>query len=227
MPLASELRSRGLEVVELPCIRIEPLEDASKLEHEIAGLRPTDVLVLTSAAAVDAIARLRIPVRCDVAVVGPATDARARDAGLSVSFVSAERTAVALGRTLPLPRGTVVLARSDRADDELPARLRERGATVRTVVAYRTVAEVSGGLAAARSAIAHGAVVVVASPSAVDALRDAFGTTALRKARFVSIGLRTAAAVRHAIGTTSAIVDGLDARAIAEFVCAPTQEVIA
>ena len=225
--LAAELRGRGLDVIELPCIRTEPLADRSELEREITALRPGDVLVLTSATGAEAVSALGVAVRCSVAAVGPATASRARHAGMNVTFVAPEHTAPALGRMLPIPSGHVVLARADRADGDLPEILRQRGATVRTVVAYRTVAEISGDLTIGRAALARDPVVVVASPSAVHALRDAFGSPALRRARFVSIGRRTAEAVKDLIGADSAVAADVDVASIANAVTASAQEVIA
>jgi uroporphyrinogen III methyltransferase / synthase len=218
-PLAAELRSRGVRVLEVPCVRTEPLADASALCAAIGSVGPDDVLVLTSRAGADAVAACARTVPCGVAAVGTATADRARELGMRVSFVPSAPSAGALARELPLPTGEVVLARSDLADASLPHALRERGARVREVIAYRTVAAVHGDARAARSAIEREeATVVAASPSAVDALLGAVGEGALRGARFVAIGERTAEHVRRRLGTAVTVARGTDAASLADAV---------
>lgn len=216
--LGAELRARGLRVIELPCVRTEPLADASALREAIASLMPLDdVLVLTSRAGVDAVAACAGVPRCDVAVIGAATARHARGLSMRVSFVASVANAGALGRELPLPRGEVLLARSDLADPALPAALRGRGARVREVTAYRTVARAAGDVDAARGAIMAGdATVVVASPSAVDALAAAFGAPTARRAGFVAIGERTAEHARRRLGVAPAVAPATDVASLAD-----------
>ncbi|MBI2983181.1 MAG: uroporphyrinogen-III synthase [Chloroflexi bacterium] len=139
---------------------------------------------------------------CDVAAVGEATAERARSFGMRVSFVASRADGRTLARELTPPAGEVVLARSDLADPELPLMLRARGARVREVTAYRTHRRVAGDANVARAAIERGrAVVVVASPSAVDALADAIDPGTLRRAAFVAVGPRSADRVRARVRT--------------------------
>lgn len=215
--LGSELRGRGAEVVELPCVRTEPV-DAQQLEDAIRELRARDLLVLTSRSGADAVADAmpRDGIPCGVAAVGDATAERATTLGLRVLFVASRADGRTLGRELPLPRGDVVLARADLADPELPAILRARGARVREVTAYQTVAEVSGDPHVVRRAMERGPVtVVVASPSAVDALSAAIDAATLRRAAFVAIGPRTAQRVRERVGAMAiAVADTTDVPAV-------------
>lgn len=215
--LGSELRGRGAGVIELPCVRTDPV-DASQLEDAIRELRARDLLVLTSRTGVDAVARAmpREGVPCGVAAVGEATAERATTVGLRVRFVASRADGRTLGRELPLPRGDVVLARADLADPELPAMLRARGARVREVTAYRTVAEVSGDPQVVRRAMERGPVtIVVASPSAVEALSAAIDAATLRRATFVAVGPRTAERVRQRVGATAiAVADTTDVHAV-------------
>lgn len=215
--LASALRDLGAVVIELPCVRTEPLADLAELRTAIAALGPADRLVLTSRAGAQAVAAAMPSdgVRCDVAVVGRATAERARSLGICVSFVASRADGRTLGRELPLPDGQVILARSDRAADDLPGILRSRGARVREITAYRTIARVEGDTAAAREAIEGGtATVVIASPSAVDALADAIDPAALRQATFVAIGMRSAERVRQRVGTVAVMADAPDVDAL-------------
>jgi uroporphyrinogen-III synthase len=138
---------------------------------------------------------------------------------MRVSFVAARPDGRTLARELPLPAGDVLLARSDLAGGELPGLLRARGARVREVVAYRTIPGLDRD---ARSTLERGSLdgvtVVVASPSAVDALASALGRAALGSARFVAIGPRTAERVEAIAGAHARTATGTDARSIADAV---------
>lgn len=186
--LAALLRAAGEDVAIAPCVALAPVAPAPVRAAALA-LGRDDVLVLTSVAGVAALAAALdgAPLAAPVAVVGAATADAAVAAGLAVAFRPRVQSGAGLAGELPLPRGTVLLARSDRAADDLPRMLRERGARVREVVAYRTVP------LAARPA-GTPAVVVFASPSAVDGF--ALGAT-LGAARAVAIGPSTAARVRE------------------------------
>lgn len=197
--LGSALRDLGAAILELPCVRTERLDDPAALRDAIARLDPEDLLVLTSRAGAEAVAAVmpRHGIPCDVAAVGEATAERARSFGMRVSFVASRADGRTLARELTPPAGDVVLARSDLADPELPLMLRARGARVREVTAYRTHRRVGGDASVARAAIERGrAVVVVASPSAVDALVEAIDPDTLRHATFVAVGPRSADRVR-------------------------------
>lgn len=224
--LARELREHGAEVIELPCTRTEPLEDARELADRLRALGPTDLLVLTSRAGADAVG-LAVPrgsLTCGLAAVGEATAARATAVGLTVRFVASRADGATLGRELPLPRGTVLLARSDIADAALPAALRARGADVRDVAAYRTIASVEGDPTVIPRAVDRSPVtIVVASPSAVAALESAIDVETLRRAAFVAIGARTAARVAQRI-RTAIIAAGPTADAIVRAVPSATAE---
>jgi len=103
---------------------------------------------------------------------------------------------------LPLPRGAVLLARSDRAAAEPAAILRGRGALVGEVVAYRTVALPVDRVPAADA-------VVFASPSAV----EGFAAAGTRPGVAIAIGPATADRVRALLGTEPVVAtpddDGL------------------
>jgi uroporphyrinogen-III synthase len=214
--LARELRERRAEVIELACVRTEPLADAAELRATVEGLGPADLLVLTSRAGADAVGAIMprgLP--CGIAAVGVATAERAQGLGLRVRFVASRADGLTLGRELPLPRGEVVLARSDLAGGELPALLRDRGARVREVTAYRTVAAVRGDPGIVRRALDRGPVtIVVASSSVVDALAAAIDAATLRRATFVAIGPRSAERVRARVGVAAIAADATDVRAL-------------
>jgi hydroxymethylbilane synthase len=192
--LADELRVLRARVAVMPCIRTEPLDDRSALAHQLAALDAEDVIVVTSRAGAAAVGSCRANLRAPVATVGSATAERLRAVGITPVFVARTASALALGAELPLPSGTVLLARSDRATGELPAVLRSRGARVRETIAYRTVVAVSGEIDLVRDAIAAATrpMVVFASPSAVDGFVGEMGSGSLSGARLVAIGATTA-----------------------------------
>lgn len=201
--LAAALRSRGHEVVELPCIATRPLEDDRELAAAINALLASDRLIVTSLAGAQAVTGVACAVEAPVATVGLRAAAALRAVGIAV-----DRTAPSgreLAAALELPAGAVLLARSDRALPDLPALLVARGARVREVVAYRTVARVDGDAERAGALLVSGAAVVVCSPSAVDALIDRFGAGPLATARVIATGPTTAAQVRERTGRAAAV----------------------
>ena len=207
--LAARLRSNGVDVIALPCVRIEPLADSSQLAREIGRLAADDWLVVTSRAGADAIARASRP-RCRVAAIGGRTAARLQEHGIGVDFQPITPAGVALGRDLPLAR-VALLARSDRALADLPSVLNERGFEVREVIAYHTVARARGDIDAARAALADRAREVrtfVASPSAVEAFVDAVGEELAGRAIFVAIGATTAATAGKRVPTARVEIEG-------------------
>ncbi len=93
--LSEGLRALGAEPVEVPAIKIQPPQDFAPLDRALRSLGSYDWLILTSANAVRALAdravtlglRLSSAARLNVAAVGEATAAAARQAGLSVALV--------------------------------------------------------------------------------------------------------------------------------------------
>jgi uroporphyrinogen-III synthase len=204
--LASRLRARGVRVVELPCVRVEALADARELAAELDALREEDWLVVTSRHGADAVARCAVP-RSLVAAIGDATAARLRAHGLAVAFQPSEASGAALARELPSPTGIVLLARSDRALPDLPAQLRERGASVREVVAYRTVVDARGDVAHVRTLLdgSEPVAVVFHSPSAVEGMVRAIEASLVARAAIHVVGQTTLRAAAAAFGAAAEI----------------------
>jgi len=197
--LADDLAALRARVLIAPCIHTEPLADRTAFARAIEEAGADDLIVITSRAGARALESYGAELRAPVAAVGWSTAEQLRAIGVSPRFVARAASAVTLGREVPLPPGTVVLARSDRATGELPAILRERGARLREVVAYRTVVGMSGEIASVRDAIASGMrpVVVFASPSAVEGFVREIGVRSLALARPVAIGPTTARSIRE------------------------------
>src|SRR5207247_1144648 len=99
-PLAERLRGEGVDVIELPCLKTQPLADVSALAAAIGRLRPDDWLVVTSRPGADAVARAARPAP-RVAAIGRATAARLADHGIAVSFKPRVPSGAALARELP------------------------------------------------------------------------------------------------------------------------------
>jgi uroporphyrinogen-III synthase len=186
--LAARLADAGITSVVVPCVRVVDLEDPAPFGAALAALGSGDILMLTSRAGARAVRRALGTARCaaPVAALGGATADACRAAGLAVTYTASTATGAALAAELPLPRGVVMLARSDRAASEPVHILRRRGARVRDVVAYRTEPVAATGLPDADA-------VVFASPSAVDGY-TASGAPA--PAVVVAVGTTTATRIR-------------------------------
>src|ERR1700687_4858329 len=200
--LAAQLRERGAAVVELPCVRTAPSDGTGPLAAALAELREDDWIVVTSRHGADAVAHCG-PTRAAIAAIGDATAERLRARGFGVAFQPGAPDGVTLARELPRSEGVVLLARSDRALPDLPAVLRERGFTVREVVAYRTTAQAQGDVVAVRALLAspRGSVAVLFhSPSAVAGMLGAIEAPLIARASIHVVGRATLRAARVAIG---------------------------
>jgi uroporphyrinogen-III synthase len=189
--LIARLRSLGIAAEERPCIRIEQFADPAPLREAVAALTADDLLVITSAAGARAVERASggLGCRAPTAAVGVATRAACAAAGLRVAFMPSVPSARALAEEVPLPRGTVLLARSDRAAPEPAEILWRRGAVVGEVVAYRTVP-------VPLDRVPDADAVVFASPSAVEGYAAAMAQPRLT----IAIGPATADRVRALLG---------------------------
>ncbi|HEU0244433.1 MAG TPA: hydroxymethylbilane synthase, partial [Candidatus Limnocylindrales bacterium] len=143
--LLRALDAHDIDAVNVPAIEVAPALLGDGLDEALRGVGPGDRIVITSGNAARAtLAALgRVAVPADVpawAAVGDGSLAALATAGIDDAFVPALADAATLARELPLAPGDhIVLPRSDLADGALPTALRERGATVTEVVAYRTV----------------------------------------------------------------------------------------
>lgn len=198
-PLAEALERLGAEVSIVPLIEIRPVEDPRALDAAVEDLRDYDWVVFTSVNGVEAVGeRLNlIGHRAQVAVVGPVTAEAVRALGVEPSFVAqraSEDIAAGLGQ---LDGARVLLPQADIADPRLAEELRERGATVDAVVAYRT-AQVEPALWGALPLRIADAI-ILASGSAVRSLAsiaasfEGLGGSTL----LVCIGPKTASVARE------------------------------
>jgi uroporphyrinogen III methyltransferase / synthase len=149
--LADPLAELGAEVRLVPTISIEPTGLNDEIRAAADAVGQYDLVVFTSANAVrEFAARVREcggTVRslggAPVAVVGPATAAAAREAGVEPALMAEEFVAEGLlaaldERHVALAGARVLLPRAAEARDVLPQTLRARGATVDVLTVYET-----------------------------------------------------------------------------------------
>jgi uroporphyrinogen III methyltransferase/synthase len=126
--LAERLREEGLETVECPLIRIEPLDGPPVRADGY------DWLVLTSRHAVEELFRRLDGPLPPVAVIGPGTAEALRGHGVEPALIASRSTQEGLLDELPRPAGRVLFAGAEGARDALA---RELGADF--LALYRTV----------------------------------------------------------------------------------------
>jgi uroporphyrinogen-III synthase len=137
--LADALRSRGWEVHEIPLLRRNVVPDA---RARCAAASPADLLLFTSAAAVDAVGDAReLPsiLARRVVAVGPRTADAARARGWSLDAVGEGRGADLIAALDLAPGVRVLWPRAEPAADETFAALRAAGADLADVVVYALV----------------------------------------------------------------------------------------
>lgn len=230
--LGRELSARGATPVLLPLVSFAAPEDTAPLDNAIAKFAQFDWLILTSAQAVRAIvqraADLQLPLartssNLRVACVGPVTAESARNANLPVTYVAVTHGGVALANELGsrLREAKVLLPRSDRANPDLPAVLRQHGAQVTEVIAYRTLGpgetdenglkEVADGQADA---------ILFFSPSAVQHFTELVGPEKMRSMQgmlaMTAVGPITGNALREAGVLRAVIPDDTTAASVIE-----------
>jgi uroporphyrinogen-III synthase len=212
--LVKALRELGAVPVVIPMVAFGAPDDVAAVDEAIRGAGRFDWMLLTSQNAIRALQE-----RCEilgfglaramngtrVAAVGPATAESATNAGLAVEYVAVKHRGVELAEELgeKITGKRVFLPRSDRANPELVGKLRELGAEVHDVVAYKTVRPDEGSLEKVEELVRQGAdAVLFFSPSAVHHLHDVLGGEKFvefsRRAVFAAIGPVTEKALRKA-----------------------------
>lgn len=210
-PLVEALRAAGATPLLYPTIEVTEPPDWTPFDAGFGNARPGDWVVFTSPSAVRLAAeRLRktgqLPVLAGlkIAAVGPGTAAALLAEGRNADLVpgAGQRNQEGLAEALAeLEPGTRVLfPRALEGRDELARRLAGRRVFVHVVPVSQTRARELGPLPAFDAA-------VFASPSALRALVDRWGTTALQARPCVAIGPVTAQAM-GAAGVEPAAVAG-------------------
>lgn len=216
---AELLITLGASVVERAAIDIVPPADVAPLNDAIARLQEYDWVVFTSRHAVDAVAlRVRtFPSSTRRMVIGPQTLAALERHGLGPALSPPRAIASAIPDALGDVRGRrILLPRSDLARPELPAVLREHGALVDEVIAYRTVAGAGAEAIVSALALGDADAITFSSGSAVHAVVAAGGARlpevwrSHARPRVVCIGPVTAAAAAAADLPVDAVAEQHD-----------------
>jgi uroporphyrinogen III methyltransferase / synthase len=214
--LLHKLKDSGAQIILLPCIEFRPPEDFAPLDSALDRLAEFDWLVFTSQNAVRFFSqRLRElgrdtphlhASRPRVAAIGIATRDTALQEGWKPEFAAADARsssefATEFARTANGKK--ILLPQSVLATPHLAEGLREGGATVTPVVAYRTcVPESLDGERLNRLCREGADAIVFASPSAFRNFAQAAGRDGLerliRDVAFAAIGPTTAQAIRIA-----------------------------
>lgn len=225
--LGALLRAAGAMVLYFPTIRILPPVSWAPLDDALARLDGYDWLIVTSSNAVASIrarmAAARVSARAlrslRIAAVGSSTRGALEHLGIAVSAVPDRTTAAAIPDALGDVTGLrILLPRSDIASPELPKALRQRGACVDDIAAYRTTS--ADGVASLLGAVrANGVdVVTFASGSAVrEFAAAASGDPDVRgwerwsqRPRIATIGPTTAAVARELNVPVDAVAESAD-----------------
>jgi len=219
--LAKELSLRGAIPMMLPLVSFAEPEDSAPLDRAIKEIAQFDWLLLTSAQAVRALMErcadlypplVRANIRLRVGCVGPVTAEAARSANLPVEYVATTHNGVALADELGsrLRGAKVLLPRSDRANPDLPAALKQIGAQVTEVIAYRTLRPAAMGQDALKKVVNGQAdAILFFSPSAVQHFAEIVGAGQFHQIQdmlaITAVGPVTAKALREA-GVQRAVV---------------------
>ena len=208
--LSEKLRELGADAIEMPATQIARL-DLAPLRASIDNISDYDWLIFTSQNAVAifweqllgrgkdsrALAGLRI------AAVGPATAGALLEHGITVDVIPERFVAEGLLESMrereDVAGGKVLYVTAEGARDVLPAGLREIGADLVIVEAYRTIPDGAGAEKLAR-AIEAGKVdlATFTSASAVRGYIEAVGEDLALRIPAASIGPQTSDALREA-----------------------------
>lgn len=149
--LLSTLRELGANAIEMATIDIAPPESFDELDGAARRVRDYDWVIFTSVNGADNfMQRLRETggdarslAGVKVASIGPATTERLVESGITPDLQPekyvAESIFAELKKTGPVAGKKFLLPRADAAREALPALLREAGATVDEITAYRTI----------------------------------------------------------------------------------------
>jgi uroporphyrinogen-III synthase len=232
-PLSSELRNLGLPVLLWPAVTVE-MTETGPLEEALANINSFQWIVFASRHAVAAVTGLMAiqPAGVRIAAVGQATAQVLRQRGWSVDLLPSEANAAALvdafaataasataGATA-IEGARILFPASSRALPTIAAGLKQLGAQVLQVEAYRTESSNALDVENCRSWIARGSIgaVTFASPSAVDELEHALGKDdfdrLLSAAAAVAIGPTTAKALTER-GHTPALAESATLQGLA------------
>jgi len=228
--LVENLAKLGAMPILLPLVAFSAPEDYAPLDAALDRLEQFDWIIFTSENAVRAVVK-RAGVRGNLrnvagrrsraAAVGPTTAAAAERAGFFVDYQAQTHSGAALANELgeKLRGQTVFLPRSDRANPDLPQLLRNYGAAVTEVIAYRTVTPVNldqEKIAAIMNVEVE--AILFFSPTAVEHFVGIVGREKLRdlqnRLAITAVGPITAAALHQSSVDTLLVAEDTSADAV-------------
>jgi uroporphyrinogen III methyltransferase/synthase len=226
--LRDALAELGADVVELPAMRIEPIESAA-LQASLERLAEFDWVVFTSQNAVRIVWEslrasgrdARSFARAKIACVGKSTSDALLACGIAADVVPQRFVAEGVLETMAMrddvKNSRVLYLAAEGAREVLPDGLRALGSEVEVVRVYRSVSDGAGG-ELLRTALANGTLdaVTFASASAVRGYVDVVGAELARALPAISIGPVTSDAVRAAGITLGAEASEASVRALVE-----------
>lgn len=187
--LSEKLRGLGATTIELSTIQIVPAANSVALDRAVRIVGEYDWVIFTSVHGVrlfmERMVELKIPAeilrKIRVAAIGPATAAALECAGKRPDYMPDDYLSEKIVEGLGDVKGRrILLPRADIASKKLPLLLRERGALVDEVVAYRTVRPTELTAERVRSILADGVdLVTFTSPSTVRNMAQVLGVQQL------------------------------------------------
>lgn len=203
--LAAPLRSYGANIITLPLVGIVPPLHPEPLKRAASNANSYDWIVFSSANAVTAF-RTALDgspgsVVARIAAIGPATRETAEQAGFHVDLIPESYIAESLAEAFnqeSLGGCRILIPSAAVARDVVPVALRQRGALVNVVEAYRNILPPESAARAPEIfRPPYPDWITFASSSAVDHLVGLTGAEPLSHSRIATIGPATSNTVRH------------------------------
>ena len=201
------LEDEGAHVLHVPLLELLPPEDPRPLMAAAESIHRYKWVVFASASAVEALMEAlreagttEVLARTRLAVVGPRTARAVEGHGLTVAAESPGGTGEGLAELMRPAldaEDEVLLPAAEEGRRELEDALREHGARVTRVTAYRSRAATLPPEAQALLAASPPDVALFASPRTAESFLEAVGAERLAQARLVAIGPTTASALEH------------------------------
>lgn len=223
--LLNRLRALGATALSCPAIAFAPPESFAPFDRAVRSLDNYDWVILTSANGVNALMDRMRTLKVDngplhsaqVGTIGPATAAELRRYGITPSFMPDEYVAEAILEQIGDVQGKrVLLPRADIAREALAVGLRERGANVDEIAAYRTIHGPGGERLVQELGNAAIDAVTFTSSSTVRFLLDGMADAGLGRPESVALLNQSAVVCIGPITADTARDEGLRVDAVAE-----------
>lgn len=148
------IEEAGAEAIEAPLFTTEPPEDATELVDAVAGAGSYAWIVFSTATAVEQFLGVLLAGKGDIrslqgvrlCAIGPSSSERLGAYGIKADLSATELGIGTVADAIGVEKGTRVLVlRPEHVRDTLSAELRQRGAEVDDVIAYRAVQKPEAG----------------------------------------------------------------------------------